>query len=352
MRAIAAATASSVKVQILPAQQALRRRSRRLLSAAVRSSFAFTLMPLLLAAACSSSGKTTAGATDAGDEPDAAILGEYDPTPFGGSRPVSLYVPSGYTGAPTPLLILLHGYSANGAEEDLYLGMRSVAESKNVLYAHPDGTIDSAGEHFWNATDACCNFDGSTVDDSGYLAGLVQEIGTRYSVDPKRVFFFGHSNGGFMSYRMACDHADLIAGIVSIAGEMWADTTKCPASGPVSVLEVQGTADQTVSYTGEMNAPVSYDGGLLAGTYPGAAASVADWATIDGCTTPPDTSQPNLDLDSSLPGAETQVTQYLAGCKSGTQANLWSIQGGMHVPGFSETFAPMALDFLLAHPKP
>ncbi|MGH7295886.1 MAG: alpha/beta hydrolase family esterase [Polyangiaceae bacterium] len=306
---------------------------------------------LLVSAACSTSGKSTTPDAGAGDEPDGAILGAYDPTPFGGARPVSLYVPSGYTGAPTPLVILLHGYSANGAEQDLYLGMRSVAEAKNVLYAHPDGTVDAAGEHFWNATDACCNFYGSTVDDSGYLASLVQEIGTRYSVDPKRVYFFGHSNGGFMSYRMACDHADLIAGIVSIAGEMWADTGKCPASSPVSVLEVQGTADTEVSYKGESGASPS-DGGPLAGTYPGAAASVADWATIDGCATPPDTSQPNLDLDASIDGAETQVTQYAAGCKAGTGVTLWTIQGGAHVPGFNETFVPMAFDFLLSHPKP
>src|ERR1019366_9548928 len=145
------------------------------------------LLALLVASACSSKSPAPASSTDAGD--DGAVLGDYDP------------VPSGYTGAPTPLVILLHGYSINGAEEDLYLGLRSVAESKTVLYAHPDGTMNPAGNRFWNATDACCDLYGSGVDDSTYLASLVAEIGTRYAVDPKRVYFMGHSNGGVMSLR-------------------------------------------------------------------------------------------------------------------------------------------------------
>ena len=141
------------------------------------------LLALALASACSSSQKSASSTSaDAGD----VGLGDYDPVPFGGSRPVKLYVPSGYTGAPVPLVILLHGYSSSGAEEDLYLGLRAVAESKTTLYAHPDGTTDPSGNEFWNATNACCNFYGSGVDDSTYLESLVAEIGTRYTVDLKR----------------------------------------------------------------------------------------------------------------------------------------------------------------------
>jgi len=148
---------------------------------------------------------------------DAGVTGDFDPVPFGGSRPVSLYVPSAYTGAPLPLVILLHGYSANGGEEDLYLNMKSTAEAKSVFYMHPDGTLDASGNRYWNATDACCDFAKTGVDDSTYLSGLVAEIETRYAIDTKRVYFVGHSNGAFMSYRMACDHADIVTGIMSLA---------------------------------------------------------------------------------------------------------------------------------------
>lgn len=292
------------------------------------------------ALACGSSSDNV----DSGTNADAGVTGDYDPTPFGGSRPVELYVPSGYTGAPIPLVILLHGYSANGAEEDLYLNMRTTAEAKTVLYMHPDGMIDATGNRYWNATDACCDFAKSTVDDSAYLSGLVTEIETRYAVDKKRVYFVGHSNGAFMSYRMACDHADIVTGIMSLAGAMWLDTSKCKPSAPVTVLEVHGTSDGTIVYTGGST-------GQGGGAYPAATTSVADWATFDGCATPPDTSKPALDLDVSLAGNETTVTEYAAGCTAGTQVDLWSMQGGVHIPAFGTTFVPMAFDFLLAHSK-
>ena len=300
---------------------------------------------VLVAPACSQKSPAGEGASDAGD--DGAVRGDYDPVPFGGSRPTKLYVPSGYTGSPTPLVILLHGYSANGAEEDLYLGLREVAESKTVLYAHPDGTTDPSGNEFWNATNACCDFWDSGVDDSTYLSSLVTEIGTRYSVDPTRVYFMGHSNGAFMSYRMACDHADVVAAIVSIAGAMWLDTSKCNPTRPVSVLEVHGTADVEIYYDG--GSTVSADGATPGGgQYPGATTTVADWATFDGCSSPPDTSQPSVDIDDSH---TTTVTQYSAGCHAPSELDLWTMNGEGHIPGFSLSFAPMAFDFLLSHAR-
>ncbi len=309
----------------------------------MRSAFA-PLLALIVASACSPGAPASRG-----NDPDGGgVLGAYDPNPFGGSRPVQLYVPSGYTGAPTPLVILLHGYGASGGLEEVYLGLRAVAEAKTVLYAHPDGTVDSRGNHFWNATDACCDFDGTHVDDASYLTSLVKEISGRYAVDPKRVYFMGHSNGAFMSYRMACDHADVVAAIVSIAGATWLDPSMCKPTAPVSVLQVHGTADTEVLYNGSSS--IGADGGAQGNAaYPGAKATVADWATLDGCASPPDTSAPPLDIDGSLPGAETQVMRYEAGCKARSEVDLWTIEGGVHIPGFNPTFAPRAFDFLLSH---
>jgi polyhydroxybutyrate depolymerase len=142
---------------------------------------------------------------------------------------------------------------------------------------------------------------------------------------------------------MACDHADQIAAIVSLAGAMFDDVSRCAPKEPVAVLEVHGTADTIIPYAG----------GMIQGhAFPGATTTVSDWATIDGCDAMADTSAPPLDLESALAGAETTVTSYAAGCKPGGHAELWTIQGASHIPTFSPTFASGAIDFLLAHAKP
>src|SRR5207302_1025248 len=84
---------------------------------------------------------------------------------------------------------------------------------------------------------------------------LAAEIGARYKVDQKRIYIAGHSNGAFMAYRMACDRAALVAGIMSLAGETWLDKSKCAPGAPVAVLQVQGTADDVIAYDGGSHIP-------------------------------------------------------------------------------------------------
>ncbi len=297
----------------------------------------FLSLTPLLAFGCSS-GNETAGTGGGGGTGGSSAL----PPVGGAERPVEVYVPSSYQeGTPMPLVILLHGYGAGGAVQDLYFGLKPIAESRGFLYAYPDGTPDADGKRFWNATDACCNFGQIDVDDSAYLQGVVDDIKARYTVDPKRVFFLGHSNGGFMSYRMACDHADTIAAIASLAGAMPTDTSKCQPSEPVAVLQIHGTADDTVLY----------DGGQIQGiSYLGAMDSVKAWAGFDTCemTTTPGA---DLDLESTIAGAETK-TEGFGGCQGNSRVELWSIEGGGHIPSISTDFTPQVIDFLFAHPKP
>ena len=298
-----------------------------------------------------SSGTTgTGGAGGAGGQGTGGQGGNGGDGGLGGSggsggasneRPYEVFVPSVYDGAtPTPLVILLHGYTASGSLQEAYWQIQPHAEARGFLYVHPDGTQDTQGNQFWNATDACCNFTGSDVDDSAYLRSIIDQVKAQYNVDPKRVFVMGHSNGGFMSYRMACDHADAIAAIASLAGATFNDPTLCQPSEPVSVLQIHGTADTTILYDGGSNDPF---------VYPGAVATVEAWATYNDCalTTEPGTS---LDLDSGLAGDETTVTRY--GCALEGKAELWTIDGGSHIPALSDSFAPSILDFLFAHPKP
>jgi polyhydroxybutyrate depolymerase len=259
-----------------------------------------------------------------------------------GDRPFALHVPEDYRAATAyPLLILLHGYTSSGDEQERYLRLAPEAARRGVLYAVPDGTAGPRGNRFWNATDACCNFAGSTVDDGAYLLDVIGAVAAKYTVDTKRVYLVGHSNGAFMAYRMACDHADAIAGIAALNGAMWSDPAKCQPSRPVSVLHIRGTRDQTIDNAG---------GVIVGNRYPSTEQTVADWVGLDGCGTTPDTSAAPMDVESSVAGAETTVTRY-PDCRGGSRVELWTIQDGGHVPLFTSAFGPAVLDFLLAQTR-
>jgi polyhydroxybutyrate depolymerase len=262
---------------------------------------------------------------------------------IGGDRPVKMYIPSGYDGTKAaPLVVLLHGYGATGAVQEGYFKLKPVADERGFIYAVPDGTVDATGKQFWNATDACCGF-GAAVDDSAYLSGVIDEIEKAYKVDAKRVYVVGHSNGGFMSYRMACDHADQIAAIVSLAGATFNDDSKCKPTEPVSVAQIHGTADTTIQYGGGVT--------IANLMYPGAVKTVETWAAHDGCEGQPSDGG-TLDIEGAIAGQETKVSVYGTGCMAGGHAELWTVEGGGHIPSLSGDFAPNVFDFLEAHPKP
>jgi polyhydroxybutyrate depolymerase len=252
-------------------------------------------------------------------------------------RPFQLHVPPGYDPASkVPLVVLLHGYTTSGAEQERYFKLTAESDRRGFLYAMPDGTANQEGKKFWNATDACCDFYRSGVDDSAYLSRLIEAVKSSYSVDPGRVYLVGHSNGGFMAHRMACEHSDQITAVVSLAGMLADDTAKCTPQRPVSVLQIHGTDDETIAYDGGMN------GGS---PYPSVATTLATWRRIDGCGDRARTGTP-IDLEAALPGAETTVTTYSAGCRDATRVELWAIKGGHHVPAFTASFAPAVIDFL------
>ena len=265
------------------------------------------------------------------------------------SRPFEVEVPASYSeGSPAPLLILLHGYGADGASLGEALGIKSQAERLGILLVHPDGTAGVGCDRFWNATGACCGF-GRQVDDVGYLSSVIDDVSARYSVDPKRVFLIGHSNGGFMSYRLACERADRIAAIVSVAGETLVNAADCTPSVPVSVLQVQGTEDATILYGGGKVQWASE-------AYPGARQSVAMWAGYDHCTGTISTEKAR-DLQPQVAGAET-VPEEFSDCPTGIAVQLWTMSGVGHWPwairagtGEPDLLVAAMLEFLMAHPK-
>ena len=261
-----------------------------------------------------------------------------------GRGDLPLTLPTGYDAdTPTPLIILLHGYTSSGEGQDAYMNFSGLVDHYGFMLLAPDGTQE-AGERqnrFWNASAACCNFGGSEVDDSAYVASLIEAVRAGHNVDRQRVYLVGHSNGGFMSYRMAHDHSGMVAAIASLAGADQSGTRPAP-SNPVHVLQIHGTADGTIAY----------EGADIGGTgYPSARETVENWAAHNGCD-PEGVDAGALDLDRGLEGLESTITRYTAGCRAGGSAELWSIVGGGHIPELSDHFSALVVEWLFGHPKP
>jgi polyhydroxybutyrate depolymerase len=263
---------------------------------------------------------------------------------FGGDRPVFLQVPSSYEHAtPTPLVVYLHGYGSVAFVESRWTGVERLVEQEGVLLLAPDGKTDPNGNQFWNAFPPCCDGRGDPplppTDDVSYLGALVEEVSAVWNVDPKRIYFLGHSNGGWMSYRMACERADLIAAIAPSAGALYPDPARCRPSEHVSALHIHGELDDAVPYAGDDEQP-------------GAVGSLELWSSYNDCEIGRTPASPDhIDIVASVAGAETRVEQVLA-CPPGIAHELWSMEGVGHAPAWSDGYARDVFAWLAAHPKP
>ena len=254
---------------------------------------------------------------------------------LGGARTARLQFPPGTEGEAIPLVLSLHGYSGEADAHDWYFGLSERILEYRFALITPQGTTDSRGNAFWNATDGCCNFEGSDVDDSAWLRGLVAEA--REILDVSGVYVTGYSNGGFMAYRLACDGLDGLVAIASLAGSSFGDVERCADAAPIAVLQIHGTDDLDIPYAGTLE---------YAGGYPGAVELTERWAERAGCDATAVEELAGIDLDAQIDGAETKVQRIREGCSEGITVELWTIEGADHYPFFSDDWPDRLLTWL------
>ena len=252
-------------------------------------------------------------------------------------------------GSKYPLVLLLHGYAGNKELIDSYFGYSSLVNKRGFILAVPNGSLDNSGWRYWNASPACCDFDHRANDDVARLKTILDGLISRYPVDLSRVFVVGHSNGGFMAQRLACDFSEVVTGIISFAGAGSLLNKDCRPSKPVSVLQIHAEDDDTIRFGGDAKGYT----GLAA--YPGAIQTVMNWSEINTCSK--DLSyKPALKLTLSIPGYDTSEELRFA-CKDRTAVELWKIRafkGWLHFPHtplLTGDFTAGTLDFIFSHPR-
>lgn len=255
------------------------------------------------------------------------------------------YPPNVSKSEPLPVILLLHGYTASGKLMDFYLGLSQRVTSRKFILIVPNGNMDSVGNRYWNATDGCCDFAHSNVDDVSYLKNLVSQTIAKYNGDPKRVFVIGHSNGAFMAHRLACEEGSIFKSIVSFAGQTFLDPANCKNQEPISLLQIHAVDDDTIKYAGD---EIGYP---MLRPYPDTLTTVDRFVNRNGCTSNSDDNE-LTNFVASIPGSDTQIRRW-NNCANETKVELWTIQPYSaiwhkpHSPLVWPRFTERILDFLL-----
>ena len=163
-------------------------------------------------------------------------------------RQYLIYLPSSYQeNTSYPLVINFHGFGGQINEYSSYADMRSLADSENFILVYPQGENLNGSPH-WNAALMGGN-NKSDIDDLGFIESLILKLSSQNIINSDRVYMVGYSNGGMMSYAMACHKSNLVAAIASVSGTMLY-ISNCEPNRSIPLLNIHGTEDPTLPYNG------------------------------------------------------------------------------------------------------
>ena len=239
-------------------------------------------------------------------------------------RAYFLHIPDSYQpGQPVPLLLAFHGRTSNGGEILQSSQFVAWASAMNFIVAAVNAsTYENITS--WNAGTCCLPSTAALENDVLLTSAIIEAVKTNYAIDSARVWAVGHSNGGMMAYRLACDLSDKITAIAVVVGSLV--DTSCNPAKQVSLLHIHGDLDPLVPVQG---------GGKL--DTPNIYYSVLDYSKANSCNT------------SSSANFTSEEQQFIWNCPNSSQVQLVNYLANSHE--WAEGYSEAILRFLFAHPR-
>ena len=170
----------------------------------------------------------------------------------GETRSYVIYIPSSYQeDKPTPLIINFHGFGgiASDYAQNIgeYNGLNKTANENNFIVVYPQAVIGQKGSTYWTPGDS--GIENIKMNDVYFTKVLISEIASIYNLDQNRVYAVGFSNGGMMSYGLACLGADFIAAVGIMSGISISEDCEIPNIS-TSIIHFHSAEDNILPYEG------------------------------------------------------------------------------------------------------
>jgi polyhydroxybutyrate depolymerase len=239
-------------------------------------------------------------------------------------RYYEMHVPKNYRkGKPLPVVLVLHGGGGFAAFMRYQTGMDEVADKENFIAVYPAGTHQFFSDRllFWNAGVPPKNVKQQKVDDVAYITAVLDDVAKHFSVDAKRVYACGMSNGAHMCFLLAAKLPDRIAAIGPVAGQRAVGQYAPEPTRPIPLIYFHGAKDTWASFAGGESSPVR--SAFEAFEIKPAREAVASWAKFNGC---------DAKAKETVKGEAHQFAY--PSCKKGGEVVYWQLEDGGHTwPG-------------------
>ncbi|MEO6097550.1 MAG: alpha/beta fold hydrolase, partial [Fibrobacteria bacterium] len=209
----------------------------------------------------------------------------------GATRVSNIYVPTGIKNP--PLVFYVHGAGGHANYFEDFTKGNNVADREKFIAAYPGAASQPGEKGTWQDMQGTTNY--------AFFKAVIDSLDALYKIDRTRIYMTGFSQGGFISFAMACNYADVFAAIAPSSGHSPAN---CAPKRPVPVFMTFGSLEGPASFLKDRDA----------------------WVKLDKCTSAEKITKP---FPASNSNSKAALSTYTS-CDQGVSVLMDSVSGQDH----------------------